>query len=473
MSGDESSGPVVEPPSDPMANARLFVKDCYTQDIGLLLRFHGGVRRSWSGSAWSKLDEKELKSIIYNYFENAVYPAMDKKGRIVYIPFKPNKSKVGNLLEAADAVIHLSDRRSMPFWIPTDAVPLNDPPPGEVVSMANGLLHVPTRRLLPPTPRFFCPYALPYDYDPEAPNPDRFLLFLDELFGDDQESKDLLQEFIGYLLVSDTSQQKMLLLVGPPRSGKGTIGRMIRDLVGRYNVAGPTLAGLSANFGLWPMIDKPVAIISDARLSGRKDNAIVVERLLSITGEDALTVDRKYKSAWTGPLPSRIVIITNELPRLDDASGALANRFVVLQMTESFLGREEHDLSATLAKELPGILLWALDGLERLRERGHFKPPERSSEVVRELADLSSPMRAFVRDCCVVEPLRSVGVDDLFGEWKRWCDDTGASVGTKQTFGRNLRSVVPNLAMAQSRAGGGRQRLYKGIGLARDGTRSE
>ena len=54
--------------------------------------------------------------------------------------------------------------------------------------------------------------------------------------------------------------------------------------------------------------------------------SIVVERLLSISGEDTLTVDRKYREPWTGQLPTRIVILSNELPRLTDSSGALASR---------------------------------------------------------------------------------------------------------------------------------------------------
>jgi putative DNA primase/helicase len=360
----------------------------------------------------------------------------------------------------------------MPFWIDKSGLVVAGPAPGALAPMKNGLLRVDERELLPPTPGFFCPYALPYDYDPDAPKPERFFLFLNELWPNDQESKDLLQEFIGYLLVPDTSQQKILLIIGPPRSGKGTISRMVRDLVGHQNFAGPTLASLATDFGLQPMIDKPVAIISDARLSSRSDNAVVVERLLSISGEDPLTIDRKYKMAWTGPLPTRLVILTNEVPRLDDPSGALANRFLILQMTESFLGVEDTTLSAQLKEELPGILLWALDGLDRLRERGHFVVPKQSGEVVRELADLSSPMRAFVRDCCVEDPAASVSVDELFDEWTHWGRERGVDQGTKQIFGRDLRSVVPNLKRTQPRHEGRRQAGYKGIGLARDGTRS-
>ena len=420
--------------------------------------------------AWPNLSKADLRSAIVLYFEDAVYEerSNDSVGRV---PFRPSTAKVREIEAAIDAVSHLSGSRSMPFWIDDGNRVAGSLPPEELVPMANGLLHVPTRELHPPTPHFFCPYALPYMYDATAEPPQRFFRFLEELWSDDQQSKNLLQEFIGYLVVSDTSQQKMLLLVGPPRSGKGTISRMVRELVGHHNVAGPTLAGLATNFGLQPMIDKPVAIISDARLSGRRDNAIVVERLLSITGEDALTIDRKYRSAWTGPLPSRLVVITNELPRLEDASGALASRFLVLQLTESFLGREDHTLSVRLADELPGILLWALDGLDRLRQRGHFLQPNRSSQMIRDLQELSSPIQAFINECCVVEPSRTVAIDDLFQEWTKWCDRNGSQAGNKQAFGKDLGAAQSDVETTQPRIDGSRKRHYKGIGLARDGTR--
>ena len=100
-----------------------------------------------------------------------------------------------------------------------------------------------------------------------------------------------------------------------------------------------------------------------------------MERLLSITGEDMLTVDRKYREPWSGKLPTRFVILTNELPKFRDSSGAISNRMLILQMTESFLGREDHTLDRRLAAELSGILLWALEGLDRLMRNGRFTVP--------------------------------------------------------------------------------------------------
>ena len=68
------------------------------------------------------------------------------------------------------------------------------------------------------------------------------------------------------MICGRTDMHKILLLVGPLRGGKGTIARILKDLVGKGNYAGPTLGELGTNFGMAPLIGKPLAIVSDARL---------------------------------------------------------------------------------------------------------------------------------------------------------------------------------------------------------------
>ena len=128
-------------------------------------------------------------------------------------------------------------------------------------------------QLLGHDPDFFNTSALDVAYDPHAPEPAQWLTFLCSLGGDDEEAIETLQEAFGHFLTTDTRQQKIFLLVGPKRSGKGTIARILTALLGRANVAGPTLSSLSTNFGLAPLISKPLAVISDARLGGRTDQA--------------------------------------------------------------------------------------------------------------------------------------------------------------------------------------------------------
>jgi putative DNA primase/helicase len=192
----------------------------------------------------------------------------------------------------------------------------------------------------------------------------------------------------------------------------------------------------------------------------------VIERLLSISGEDALTIDRKHREQITCKLSTRLMLLTNELPRLSDASGALASRFIVLRLRESFYGREDHGLTDKLLGELPGILLWAIEGWRRLRDRGYFVQPESGQELAGEMEDLTSPVGAFIRERCVVGPVHQAPVDDIFTAWKSWCEDNGRKeAGTTQTFGRDLSAAVPSLRRARPREDGERVRVYEGIGL--------
>jgi len=450
---------VVDPPGDPMPNARRFVAENYQHEEHDRLVHHGGSFKHWDGTSWPEVDDRALRASMYHHFDGTFY--RDAKGNAR--PFQPTMRKVADLVDALRAVVHLSTATTAPAWLGAPPAPA---PATETVSCLNGLLHIPTRTLYPHSPQFYVHHSVPFPFEAAAPPPARWLRFLDELWPDDQQSKDTLAEILGYLVAGDTRQQKIFGLIGPRRSGKGTIARVATGLVGRHNVAGPTISGLATNFGLQELIGKPVAIVSDARL--RADQAILTERLLSISGEDTLTIDRKYKDPWTGKLPTRFLILSNELPRLNDSSGALASRFILLQFTTSFYGRENTALTDELLAERPAILNWALDGFERLVRRGRFEQPTSAAEALREMEDLGSPTAAFVRDRCALGP-HEVAVDDLYGAWRSWCADNGHDrPGTKQTFGRDLRAAVPGLKQRQPRDGGDRVRTYVGIRLGGD-----
>lgn len=245
--------------------------------------------------------------------------------------------------------------------------------------------------------------------------------------------------------------------------------RVLGELVGPMSMAGPTLNSLTTNFGLWSLIGKTVAVISDARFTGGPDAAVAVERLLAISGEDRLTVDRKYREPVTVKLNTRFVIVSNELPKLPDASAALARRFFPLRLDQSWRGKEDVMLFERLRAELPGILLWAIEGWRRLRERGRFVQPRSSAELVEELEDLGSPIGVFVRERCVVGPAQRIEVSDLYREWGSWCAATGQrDAGNEATFGRDLRAAVPNVRKSRLRTSEGRLHVYTGIGLRGD-----
>jgi putative DNA primase/helicase len=317
-----------------------------------------------------------------------------------------------------------------------------------------------------PTPAFFCPYALEFRFDAQVTEPIEWTKFLLSVWPQDGDSLSCLQEWMGNLLTLDTSQQKIGVFIGPPRSGRGTIMRVIRGLIGASNMVNPTFSGLASHFGAAGLIGKPVAVIGDARQSNRSDWAIALERLLMISGEDAIEIDRKNKPSWCGKLPTRLMLVSNELPRFADPSGALAARFLLFRFTESFLGREDRQLDGKLRAELPGILLWAIKGWKQLRDRGHFVQPCKGQELVDQMRDLASPVGAFVRERCETGAGFRVARKELFDAWKDWCIQHNRKQDSEESFGKNLRAVLPYLGMTQPRDSQGKQyRAYEGIRL--------
>ena len=456
---DPESGRLVLSPRRTLPTAAAYIREFHFHPDGPRLHAHAGLLLEWHENRYCEAEDGAINCRLLAWLHLALrYIVIDRRtGELRLADFEANPATVRQALESLRAYVHLPATVVSPSWLDHRT----HPPALEILPCRSMNVHIPTREVLPATPALFTTNALDFDLDTEARPPEAWLAFLSQLWPHDPDSIDLLQEWFGHCLIGDTSQQKMLLLEGPRRSGKGTIARILTRLVGPANVVGPTTSSLAGAFGMQPLIGKSLAIVSDARFAG-EHVGIVVERLLCISGEDRLTIDRKFLGAVTMKLPTRFMFLSNELPRLDDASTALAGRFLLLRLTRSFFDEEDLTLTNRLGTELPGILIWAMAGWTRLQERGHFLQPGSVQDAIQELEDLASPVRPFVRECCVTRPELRVSIDTLYAAWEMYCKQNGRKVDTKQVFGRNLASATAGVTRRRSTA---YMAFYDGIGL--------
>lgn len=425
----------------------------------------------YDGVRFAELDEEALTRNVYKFLDVVQVEKTNDKGETRLERVTARNRTVNEVSRALLSAMPMLGP-NMPQW----TMRFNDdPPPERLIACQNGLLDIKTLELVHPTPRLFATNALGCVWDPDAGEPVEWLSFLRSVWGDDKDSIRVLQQIFGYLLTADTSQQKLFALVGPKRSGKGTISRILKALLGDDAVVNPTLDSLQRPFGLAPFVGKMLAIVGDARLGGRQDQATIVERLLSISGEDPISIDRKNREPVNVRLRARVLLLTNELPRLYDTSGALASRFVILTMTRSFYDNEDTALEGKLLRELPSILKWAIDGRQDLAEEGRFCVPQASREAAEDMEAQSAPITVFLREQCVVEgqerllaiDCKRTPVSNLFKRWKSWCEENGRDrVGDVQGFCRDLKTVLPHLKAVHLRnPDGSRSRAYDGIGL--------
>jgi putative DNA primase/helicase len=330
----------------------------------------------WTGTHYEIVPQETIDHAVFKFLKS-------KPGTVKH-------SIIRNIIDLL-RIMQLCHVEQAPCWINK-----NKPEPRQLFSTRSGLLHLHKSgklKVLPHDPAFFWFSIANYDYV-ETAICDRWETFVGQLWPRDVGSIETLQEWFGYLLLPDTSQQKILSIIGPPRSGKSTIARVLTELLGRRNVAAPSIRSLSGSFGLWGLLDKSLAIIPDATLPS--PCPALEELLKSISGEDAVDIQRKGMAPLTGiRLPTRLMLLANELPAFRDPSGALERRMIVLNTTQSFCRKEDIRLTEKLLEELPGILNWAIVGLNRLRRRGHFR--DLSSVVVPEKILSVLPDRDRVR----------------------------------------------------------------------------
>ncbi|MGI9589030.1 MAG: primase-like DNA-binding domain-containing protein, partial [Dietzia maris] len=102
-------------------------------------------------------------------------------------------------------------------------------------------------------------------------------------------------------------------------------------------------------------------------------------------------------------------------------------------------------MEGRLRAELAGIFNWALDGLDRLDERGAFVPPLSSLEDQEVMDDLSSPVAAFLTEELVEVPGERVSTDAVFDRWRMWRDRNGHSPTSKSGMTKDICAARPHL----------------------------
>jgi len=368
----------------------------------------------------------------------------------------------------------------MPFWSGGDR-PFTSTK--NVITFANGLMDLGNPSvLIPHSPKWCSTVCLPFAYDPAATCP-AWEKFLADVFEGDQDRIALIQEFFGYCLSSDTSLQKALILVGKPRSGKGTIQRVLGALVGPDNSTGYSLERLATEFGPSALVNKAVALVGEVELAANPQRAKIVEVLKSIIGEDSISINTKYESKFPSlRLPTRFVIASNSVPRLLDASGALAHRFLFVPFEMSFVGREDIHLEEKLLRELPGIANWALAGLKKLRAaNGRFTQGDGHKRLANQYAADTSPIMAWIRSemavhrradpgdlppGCLTGLNVSIGKSDAYERYVMWCEGHDIEPTRPAWFGRDLKTLIPKLQEGRdTKADGSRVHVYRGLGV--------
>ena len=431
-------------------------------DTCLICKCH----REWlvyDGHCYMPVEEEAIRTEIYHFVDEKRVKRFTPGGECKIDKYEATRAKVSDILDAALKLCYVS--RDPPSWRDDRA----SPSPRDIIVFQNGMLDVEAYTageldLLPLTPLFFSRTSLPFEFKLGSECP-RWLQFLREIFDGDEERIALLQEWFGYNLVPDNSLSKFMLFVGQPGTGKSTALGVLQFLLGEGQFAFTSFKQLGSDFGLHPLVGKLAAIMPDAHLSRRTDAVLALEVLKNIVGGDVIGINRKFLSQVDMRLQCRFTISANELPRLPDNCRALERRLCLLDFLVTFTGREDVHLLEKLQTEAPGIILWAMEGLRRLRKSGSFTTPAAVEPLVKDFSRILSPVIDFVDDCCELDAHSIVSARQVYDVWCRWATERGLAPNTNSVFGQRFLSQILQVRKDRQQLHGVRQYAYTGIRL--------
>jgi len=309
----------------------------------------------------------------------------------------------------------------------------------KLINLKNGLLNPLTKEFLPHSPKFFCLNQLPIEYDKKAHCP----LFIKELKKKCPISwkYDLIQEMFGYCLSEDDEYEKAFLLYGEKRTMKSTTLFVLENLLGLKNITSMSLQQITEDKHAPAFLLNSVANVC-AELSPQELRN--TNTFMKIVGRDSITAGKKFEQEITFRPQTKLIFSCNTIPSTTNKNLAFYRRWCVISFTiVTKIKNIDTKIRNKFLTELPGVLNWALEGLDRIEKNNGLSYPL-SDEQTKDIYEKGSDsIQSFIFNCIDVE-------DDESSEIKRnvrkayveFCEKEKLDVVNEIMFGRRFIALT-------------------------------
>lgn len=314
-------------------------------------------------------------------------------------------------------------------------------PPLNLINFKNGVYDLNTGKLLPHSPEYYFITEIPVNYDPDA-GYEEFEKFLKQICSvhhvkERPEIVDTLQEYMGYCFYRAYPYKSYVVLDGSGDNGKTTWMDILLSMVGEKNNTSVSLQELNTRpFTKSQLFGMLTNISDDLPKKGLVYSGVIKQ----VTGNSSIWADIKNHPKGINFIPyAKPVYACNELPPVTDYTDAFFARQLQITLLNKYLvkGSPEIDNETvferddtiyerlTTPEKLSGMVNYALEGLKRLREQGHFTiDKHRTTEEKRETwIRKTNPTHAFITD--EIETGNEdwcITVDDFFDEVVAFCE---------------------------------------------------
>lgn len=309
-----------------------------------------------------------------------------------------------------------------------------------LINLENGTLEFGrgSYRLRPPCKDDFLTYQLPFAYDEQARCP-KFAAFLNQVLPD-QSCQHILSEYIGSLFVPTPllKLEKVLLLYGSGANGKSVFFDIINALLGTENISHQTLQMLT---------DVERGGPYRAKLAGKLLNygseittKMDVNMFKAIVSGEPIDARALYGQPFVIDKYARLIFNCNELPREVEHTDGFWRRLLIIPFMVTIADKDrDPGLSRKIiAGEMPGILNWALTGMQRLLVQQRFTESSTAHEVLTEFRKESDSVAMFIEEGGYKKSEDCMLLSALMNDYQTYCRTNGQHSCAKTTLSKRL-----------------------------------
>ena len=383
----------------------------------------------WTGARWERDDAGQVHRLAKETVRSIYREASDeededrRKALAKHARNSESETRIRAMVELAKSEIPVSPDS-------LDADPL-------LLNVANGTIDLRTGALREHRREDLITKLAPVEYYPGIAAP-TWRAFLERVLPG-EELQGFVRRAAGYSATGDTSEQCMFIHHGPGANGKSTFQETIAAALGDYAMRTPTETLLVKRSGAVP---NDVARLKGARFvtaSETEEGRRLAESLVKdLTGQDTISA-RFMWAEWFDFKPTHALhLSTNHKPEIRGTDSAIWRRIRLIPWAVTIPPAEQDKkLAEKLRDELPGVLSWIIRGCLEWQSEGLQAPEEVRKATVAYRAEMDV-LAAFLADCCLRGADEEEFAGELWGAWKRWCEETGEHAGTQKRFGGRL-----------------------------------
>ena len=280
---------------------------------------------------------------------------------------------------------------------------------------------------------------LTVNYNEDAPKPEKWLMFLDGLL--EKDDIDCLQEFMGYCFIPSNRGQKMLLIIGKGGEGKSRIGRVLKRIFGHNMNSGSLQKLENDRFARADQEGKLLYLDDDMKTEALPSTNMIKT---IVTAEEEMDLERKGKQSYQGRLVCRILAFGNgTLKALFDRSKGFYRRQIIHETKDIPPDRvNDPYLADKMIEEVEGIVLWCIEGLERLIQNNYqFTISDKSKVLMEEMQEDDDNILSFLESTGYIRIEKGTHATskDLYSAYRKWCSDNLDVPVSERSFAKRFK----------------------------------